>query len=55
MILDRELDGARLADALGSLVRDPERRARMATQARAFGIPDAAERVADECMRLARA
>ena len=54
MILDRELGGAALADALGALVRDPERRARMATRARAFGIPDAAERVAAECMRLAR-
>jgi len=55
MILDRELSGERLAEALGALVRDPERRARMATQARACGIPDAAERVASECMRLARA
>jgi UDP-N-acetylglucosamine--N-acetylmuramyl-(pentapeptide) pyrophosphoryl-undecaprenol N-acetylglucosamine transferase len=55
MILDRELDGQRLADALGALVRDPERRARMTAAARACGIPDAAERVADECVRLVRA
>lgn len=55
MILDPELTGQRLADALGALLRDPERRARMAAAARACGIPDAAERVADECVRLARA
>ena len=53
MILDRELDGARLAAALRSLLADAGKRAAMASRARALGRPDAAERVADECLRLA--
>jgi UDP-N-acetylglucosamine--N-acetylmuramyl-(pentapeptide) pyrophosphoryl-undecaprenol N-acetylglucosamine transferase len=50
-ILDAELDGGRLATALGGLVDDPERRAAMAARARALGRPDAAARAADECLR----
>jgi UDP-N-acetylglucosamine--N-acetylmuramyl-(pentapeptide) pyrophosphoryl-undecaprenol N-acetylglucosamine transferase len=52
MILDRELDGARLAEALAALAGDPARRATMAERARALGRPDAAARVAEECLRL---
>jgi UDP-N-acetylglucosamine--N-acetylmuramyl-(pentapeptide) pyrophosphoryl-undecaprenol N-acetylglucosamine transferase len=52
MLLDRELDGARLAATLQALQDDPARRASMAARARALGRPDAAERVAEECERL---
>jgi UDP-N-acetylglucosamine--N-acetylmuramyl-(pentapeptide) pyrophosphoryl-undecaprenol N-acetylglucosamine transferase len=54
MILDRDLDGARLATALRPLLEDAGRRARMASASRSVGRPDAAERVADECMSLFR-
>ncbi len=53
MILDTELHGERLAAALRSLLGDAGKRAAMAARARALGRPDAAERVADECLRLA--
>jgi UDP-N-acetylglucosamine--N-acetylmuramyl-(pentapeptide) pyrophosphoryl-undecaprenol N-acetylglucosamine transferase len=49
MILDRELDGERLASALRPLLEDAPTRARMAAAARAAGRPDAAARVADVC------
>jgi len=52
MILDRELSGERLAAALQTLTDDPARRAAMAARARALGRPDAADRVAEECVRL---
>ena len=55
MILDRELTGERLASALRALAADPQMRATMRTRARALGRPDAAERVAEECVRLAEA
>jgi len=49
MILDRDLDGARLETALRPLLDDAGARARMASAARAVGRPDAAARVADVC------
>jgi UDP-N-acetylglucosamine--N-acetylmuramyl-(pentapeptide) pyrophosphoryl-undecaprenol N-acetylglucosamine transferase len=49
MILDRDLGGERLGEALGRLLADAGVRERMAAAARAAGRPDAAERVADEC------
>jgi len=52
MILDRDCEGPRLAAAIRKLMEDPLRRAAMATRARAFGRPDAAERVAAECVGL---
>jgi len=52
MILDPELDGAGLAAGLARLLDDRERRAAMAARARALGRPDAAERVAAECLRV---
>ena len=55
MILDAALDGERLATALRALLADAGRRATMAVRARALGRPDAAERVAEECLRLAAA
>jgi UDP-N-acetylglucosamine--N-acetylmuramyl-(pentapeptide) pyrophosphoryl-undecaprenol N-acetylglucosamine transferase len=54
MILDRDLDGERLATALRPLLEDASERARMAAAARAVGRPDAAERVADVCASLFR-
>jgi UDP-N-acetylglucosamine--N-acetylmuramyl-(pentapeptide) pyrophosphoryl-undecaprenol N-acetylglucosamine transferase len=54
MILDRELTGERLAAAIAALADDPERRAAMAARARALGRPDAAVRVAEVCLGLAR-
>jgi UDP-N-acetylglucosamine--N-acetylmuramyl-(pentapeptide) pyrophosphoryl-undecaprenol N-acetylglucosamine transferase len=53
LILDRELDGERLARTLEPLLADTRARARMADAARAIGRPDAAERVADVCAMLA--
>src|SRR2546422_3204671 len=55
MILDAALDGERLGTALRALLEDAGRRATMAARARALGRPDAAERVATECLRLAAA
>jgi UDP-N-acetylglucosamine--N-acetylmuramyl-(pentapeptide) pyrophosphoryl-undecaprenol N-acetylglucosamine transferase len=50
MILDRDLDAERLAAAIGRLAGDPGRRAAMAERARGLGRPDAAARVAAECL-----
>jgi len=55
MILDAALDGERLGTALRLLLEDAGRRETMAARARALGRPDAAERVATECLRLAAA
>src|SRR5947208_3447724 len=55
MILDAELAGARLAERLHALLDDAGRRAAMAARARELGRPDAAARVAEECLRLAAA
>jgi UDP-N-acetylglucosamine--N-acetylmuramyl-(pentapeptide) pyrophosphoryl-undecaprenol N-acetylglucosamine transferase len=54
MILDRELTGETLVNALDPLLADVAARSRMAAAARAAGRPDAAERVADVCEALAR-
>jgi UDP-N-acetylglucosamine--N-acetylmuramyl-(pentapeptide) pyrophosphoryl-undecaprenol N-acetylglucosamine transferase len=55
IIPDHQLDGARLAAALAALLEDPAKRTAMAAQARALGRPDAATRVVDECVAVARA
>ncbi len=47
VVLDRDLDGARLVTEISELAGDPERRRRMAEAARELAIPDAAERIAD--------
>lgn len=52
LIVDRELTGERLATALERLVRDGAYREKMAAAARALGRPEAAARVAEECLRL---
>jgi UDP-N-acetylglucosamine--N-acetylmuramyl-(pentapeptide) pyrophosphoryl-undecaprenol N-acetylglucosamine transferase len=55
MILDRDLDGDRLAAALSNLLVDREARAAMAARARALGRPDAARHVAEVCVAILRA
>ena len=52
VIPDAELDGPRLAREVGGLLGAPQRMATMANAAREVAKPDAAERVADEVLRL---
>jgi UDP-N-acetylglucosamine--N-acetylmuramyl-(pentapeptide) pyrophosphoryl-undecaprenol N-acetylglucosamine transferase len=49
LMLDRELSGPRLAEAISALARDPVRRQAMAAAARTLGVPDAAARVVAMC------
>lgn len=46
VVLDRELDGARVAEIVREVACDRERRRGMGEAARALGIPDAARRIA---------
>jgi UDP-N-acetylglucosamine--N-acetylmuramyl-(pentapeptide) pyrophosphoryl-undecaprenol N-acetylglucosamine transferase len=50
---DAELDGPRLAREVGALLHDPARTAAMGRAALAAARPDAADRIADEVLRLA--
>jgi UDP-N-acetylglucosamine--N-acetylmuramyl-(pentapeptide) pyrophosphoryl-undecaprenol N-acetylglucosamine transferase len=52
LILDRELDGPRLAATLVGLARDRERQVRMGEAARQLAVPDAAARVVEVCRRV---
>ena len=52
VIPDAELDGPRLAREVGGLLGAPQRLAEMANAARAVARPDAAERIAEELLRL---
>lgn len=54
VILDRELTGARLAEAIIELAGDRARLVNMAAAARALGVPDAAARVAATCRAVMR-
>jgi UDP-N-acetylglucosamine--N-acetylmuramyl-(pentapeptide) pyrophosphoryl-undecaprenol N-acetylglucosamine transferase len=54
VVPDDELDGPRLAREVGSLLAAPQRLGAMAKAARAAAKPDAAERIADELIALAR-
>jgi UDP-N-acetylglucosamine--N-acetylmuramyl-(pentapeptide) pyrophosphoryl-undecaprenol N-acetylglucosamine transferase len=54
VVPDAELDGPRLAREVGSLLAAPQRLGAMANAARAVAKPDAAERIADELIALAR-
>jgi UDP-N-acetylglucosamine--N-acetylmuramyl-(pentapeptide) pyrophosphoryl-undecaprenol N-acetylglucosamine transferase len=53
VIEERELPNGALGDALAALVADPERRQRMASEARKLARPDAAARIADRVELLA--
>jgi UDP-N-acetylglucosamine--N-acetylmuramyl-(pentapeptide) pyrophosphoryl-undecaprenol N-acetylglucosamine transferase len=53
VILDRELDGERLAAAVRSLYADRSRVAAMAAAAKRLGRPGAAQRIVDECLAAA--
>jgi UDP-N-acetylglucosamine--N-acetylmuramyl-(pentapeptide) pyrophosphoryl-undecaprenol N-acetylglucosamine transferase len=53
MILDRELDGEKLAARVQALYADRARLAAMAEAAKRLGRPEAAERIVDECYALA--
>jgi UDP-N-acetylglucosamine--N-acetylmuramyl-(pentapeptide) pyrophosphoryl-undecaprenol N-acetylglucosamine transferase len=53
MILDRELDGEKLAARVRALYADHARLAAMADAAKRLGRPEAAERIVDECAALA--
>ncbi len=54
LLLQREMTVERLAALLAELLADPTRRLRMAEAARAKAQPDAAERIAEACLELAR-
>jgi UDP-N-acetylglucosamine--N-acetylmuramyl-(pentapeptide) pyrophosphoryl-undecaprenol N-acetylglucosamine transferase len=53
VVADEELDGPRLAHETAELLSAPSRLAAMANAARSVARPDAAERIADELLRLA--
>jgi UDP-N-acetylglucosamine--N-acetylmuramyl-(pentapeptide) pyrophosphoryl-undecaprenol N-acetylglucosamine transferase len=55
MIDEQELTGERLAARIGFYASHPEARAGLARQAARLGKPDAAQRIVDECCRLAAA
>jgi UDP-N-acetylglucosamine--N-acetylmuramyl-(pentapeptide) pyrophosphoryl-undecaprenol N-acetylglucosamine transferase len=55
VVPDAELDGPRLAREVGELLSNEGRLGEMAEAARAAARPDAAERIADELLRLAAA
>jgi UDP-N-acetylglucosamine--N-acetylmuramyl-(pentapeptide) pyrophosphoryl-undecaprenol N-acetylglucosamine transferase len=52
VITDAELDGPRLAREVAALLGAPQRTAAMSKAARAVAHPDAADRIADELLRL---
>ena len=54
MILERELTGERLFEAIRSIVTDPIRHEYMSRRAAEFSCPDAAQRVYEEILRLTR-
>lgn len=54
VLLQREMTAESLSSLLEPLLGDPQRRLRMAEAARAKAMPDAADRVADACLELAR-
>ncbi len=54
VVPDAELEGARLASEVGSLLDDPARLDRMGAASRALSRPDAADRIAEGILDLAR-
>jgi UDP-N-acetylglucosamine--N-acetylmuramyl-(pentapeptide) pyrophosphoryl-undecaprenol N-acetylglucosamine transferase len=53
VVEERDLGDGRLVDRVLALAADPDRRRRMAAEAKALGRPDAAARVADRVVALA--
>jgi UDP-N-acetylglucosamine:LPS N-acetylglucosamine transferase len=53
MIEQKDLTGEAIAERIAALVADADRRARMATAARAFARPDAAGVIVDRALELA--
>jgi UDP-N-acetylglucosamine--N-acetylmuramyl-(pentapeptide) pyrophosphoryl-undecaprenol N-acetylglucosamine transferase len=51
MVLDRELNGERLAKEIAHLLSDRQALSRMSAHARTFARPDAAERIARSLQR----
>jgi len=54
VVLDRDLNGTRLADRIAALAGDPRRRRRMGEAGRRLARPDAAQQIADTAERLLR-
>lgn len=54
IVPDAEVDGPRLAREVAGLLGSPQRMAAMVRAARAIAEPDAADRIADELLRLVR-
>jgi UDP-N-acetylglucosamine--N-acetylmuramyl-(pentapeptide) pyrophosphoryl-undecaprenol N-acetylglucosamine transferase len=54
MVEERELPGGRLSDAIGRLLSDRDRLASMSAAMRQFAKPDAAVRIVDRLLELAR-
>jgi UDP-N-acetylglucosamine--N-acetylmuramyl-(pentapeptide) pyrophosphoryl-undecaprenol N-acetylglucosamine transferase len=52
LIPESELGGEMLAERIEDLAAHPEIRVRMAERARAFGRPEAAEAIVEDCLRL---
>ena len=52
MMVERELDGQKLADAILELYRSPERREEMEQAASRTGRPEAAREIIDACVQL---
>ncbi|WDT78852.1 MAG: glycosyltransferase [Candidatus Manganitrophus sp.] len=52
MILDRDLDGRRLAERIVFLLSDPKRLSEMAGAARRQGHPHSAEEIVEACYQL---
>lgn len=55
LLVERELTGRKLAEALGALAGSPVRLQGMAEAMRARGCPDAAERIVDVCLETMKA
>jgi UDP-N-acetylglucosamine:LPS N-acetylglucosamine transferase len=55
MLLEREMTGPALLEALSGLLKNREKRSEMASRARTFAHPDAATRIAQMIAALAAA
>jgi UDP-N-acetylglucosamine--N-acetylmuramyl-(pentapeptide) pyrophosphoryl-undecaprenol N-acetylglucosamine transferase len=52
MLVERELDGRKLADAIAELMDDPQRLLAMERASGAAGRPEAAREIVDACVEL---